>query len=225
MFGFTEKEAAVFKSLDTPWKIQEYLNKVPINFELDRETSLSPRKLLQENRAHCMEGAMFAAVALRFHGHPPLIVDLTATEDDDDHVIAVFKQDGHWGAISKTNHGVLRYREPIYRTIRELVMSYFHEYTTPDGKKVLRSYCLPVNLARFDKRGWMTAEEDVWYIPDYLVEVAHKEILSDNQIKALRRADSIEREVGKIVEWKKPEVEEVAAIDVAEGIGITVEND
>ena len=204
MFGFTEKEVKVFKALNTPKKIQDFLNQIPANFEHDRETVLSPRMVLKENRAHCMEGAMFAATALRFHGHKPLVVDLTSIKDDDDHVITVFRQQGHWGAISKTNHAVLRYREPVYKTIRELVMSYFHEYfTNHDGKKTLRSYSLPVDLSRFDKQGWMTSEEDIWYVPEYLFEVEHKPILSRSQIAMLRKADPIEIKAGKITEWKK----------------------
>ncbi len=145
---------------------------------------------------------MLAALALRLHGYPPLIVDLTSTAEDLDHVIAVFKQHGHWGAISKTNHAVLRYREPIYKTIRELVMSYFHEYTTDDGKKTLRSYSEPVDLSRFDDRGWMTDEEDVWYVAEHLVEIPHTPLLSRNQIATLRRADPIEIKIGKMKQWK-----------------------
>ncbi len=204
MFGFNKKEVEIFKRLNTPKKIQDFINNIPANYELHGETVLSPRMVLKENRAHCMEGAMFAAVALRFHEHKPLVVDLTSVKDDDDHVITVFKHKGYWGAISKTNHAVLRYREPVYKTIRELVMSYFHEYfTNHNGKKTLRSYSMPVDLSRFDQKGWMTAEKDVEYIPDYLVEVSHKQILSRSQIAFLREADHIEIKAGKIVEWKK----------------------
>ena len=195
---------AVFQRLNTPKKIQDFLNKIPTNFEPGRETVLSPRMVLRENRAHCMEGAMFAATALRFKGHKPLIVDLTSVKNDYDHVITVFKHKGHWGAISKTNHAVLRYREPVYKNIRELVMSYFHEYfTNHDGKKALRSYSRPVDLSRFDKQGWMTAEQDIWYVPEYLLEVAHLPILSRSQIAFLRKADPIEVKAGSLLEWKK----------------------
>jgi len=195
---------AVFQRLNTPKKIQDFLNKIPTNFEPGRETVLSPRMVLRENRAHCMEGAMFAATALRFKGHKPLIVDLTSVKNDYDHVITVFKHKGHWGAISKTNHAVLRYREPVYKNIRELVMSYFHEYfTNHDGKKTLRSYSRPVDLSRFDKQGWMTAEQDIWYVPEYLLEVAHLPILSRSQIAFLRKADPIEVKAGSLLEWKK----------------------
>ncbi len=148
-----------------------------------------------------MEGAMFAAAALRFHGFPPLIVDLTASKKDFDHVIAVFQIDKKWGAISKTNHAVLRYREPVYASIRELAMSYFHEYFTDDGKKTLRSYSDPVDLSRFDSCGWMTSEEEVWHIPDYLTEIPHRKILSRSQISRLRKADPIEIKAGKMLEF------------------------
>jgi hypothetical protein len=204
MFGFTKEEVRVFKSLNTPKKIQDFLNTIPANFEPHGDTVLSPRMILKENRAHCMEGAMFAAAALRFHGHKPLVLDLTTVKDDHDHVVAVFKHKGHWGAISKTNHAVLRYREPIYKSIRELVMSYFHEYfTNHDGKKTLRSYSMPVDLSKFDQQGWMTSEQDVWYVPEYLFEVPHRPILNKSQIAMLRKADKIEIEAGKITEWKK----------------------
>ena len=204
MFGFTPKEITSLKALKTPAKIQNFLNKLPTNFELKGLTVYSPRKVLQKKTAHCLEGALLAAVALRFQGYPPLVVDLTATDDDEDHVITVFKINGHWGAISKSNHATLRYREPVYKTIRELVMSYFHEYYIgKTGKKTLRSYSQPVNLARFDSRGWMTTEEDVWYIPEYLVEVPHTMILDRSQIARLRRADAVELRAGKVVEWGK----------------------
>ena len=204
MFGFTKKESALFRRLNSPKKIQDFLNAIPTNFEYEKETVLSPRRVLQERRAHCMEGAMLAATILRFHGQPPLIVDLSATKIDEDHVVAVFKHNGHWGAVSKSNHATLRYREPVYKTIRELVMSYFHEYYTgKEGIKTLRSYSSPVNLSRFDQKGWMTSEKDVWYIPEYLEKISHKQILSRSQIARLRRADDVELRAGKTVEWEK----------------------
>src|SRR3989338_4812500 len=115
---------------------------------------MAPRRVLATGKAHCMEGAMFAALALRFHGYPPLVVDLESTKDDFDHVVAVFKSNGKWGAIGKTNHAVLRYREPVYRDIRELVMSFFHEYFISEtGKKTLRKHSEPVDLRMFDEKG------------------------------------------------------------------------
>ena len=145
---------------------------------------------------------MLAAVALRFAGYLPLVLDLKSVPHDDDHVVAVFQQGGCWGAISKTNHGVLRYREPIYASIRELAMSYFHEYFLDDGNKTLRSYSRPVDLSRFDARGWMTDEDDVEYVPEYVDGVRHFPILTPTQIKRLRKADVIERKMGKIREWR-----------------------
>jgi hypothetical protein len=158
---------------------------------------------LEKGVCHCTEGAVLAALALRANGMPPLVLDLMANKNDFDHVIAVFQKDGKWGAISKTNHAVLRYREPIYASIHELVLSYFHEYTDDLGRKNLRSFSRPVNLKRFDKLGWMTTKKDIYYIPEYLAEVKHYPILTSKQIKGLRRADKIEIEAGRIVEWKK----------------------
>ena len=208
MFNLNEKELKIFKSLNTPKKIQDFLNKIPINFEEKGDTSLSPRRVLKENKAHCMEGAMLAALALRINGEKPLVIDLTANAKDFDHVVCVFKRKGKWGAIGKTNHAVLRYREPIYRDIRELVMSFFHEYFDDNGKKNLRSYSLPVDLSRFDSINWMTSEKDVWEIPDYLAKVKHYPILTRSQIARLRKADKIEIEAGKLTEWKKSKIEQ-----------------
>mgnify|MGYP001558649648 CR=1 FL=1 len=203
MFGLNEEEVKTLKALNTPRKIQDFLNKIPINFEEEGDTCLSPRMVLKEWKAHCIEGAMLAAVALRLNGEKPLVLDLTSVPRDFDHVVCVFKRDGCWGAISKTNHAVLRYREPIYKNIRELAMSFFHEYFDDNGKKTLRSYSLPINLSRFDHLNWATSEKNVWEIPDYLGKVKHYPILTRSQIARLRLADKPEIEAGKIVEWKK----------------------
>jgi hypothetical protein len=203
MFGLDKKELKILKKLNTPKKIQDFLNKIPINFEERGDTCMSPRMVLKNNKAHCIEGAMLAAVCLRLQGEKPLVVDLTVTEKDFDHVICVFKRKGKWGAISKTNHAVLRYREPIYRDIRELVMSFFHEYFDDNGKKNLRSYSMPVDLSIFDNINWITREDDVWEIPDYLIKVKHHDILNRKQISGLRKADKIEIEAGKLTEYKK----------------------
>ena len=164
MFNIPEEKLKILKSLNTPKKIQDFLDAMPMNFEKDGETFLSPLSVLEKKICHCTEGAVLAALALRVNGQPPLVLDLTATRDDFDHVIAPFRKYGHWGAISKTNHSVLRYREPVYSSIHELVMSYFHEYTDPKGRKTLRSYSQPVNLKMFDKFDWMTTQEEIDYI-------------------------------------------------------------
>lgn len=203
MYNLTKEEEKVLRSLNSPGKIQDFLNNLKINFELKGETCMSPRMVLKTGMCHCIEGAMLAALALRFLGYKPLLVDLTATKDDFDHVIAVYKKNEFWGAISHTNHGVLRYREPIYKNIRELVMSYFHEYTDPKGRKTLRSYSNPVDLSKFDKKAWMTSEKDLWYINDYLEKVKHYPIINKKQIRSLRKQDDIEMKAGSIVKEKK----------------------
>src|SRR3989338_8354643 len=151
MFGLTIEEVKFFRSFTTPSRLHDFLDTLKLNFAAHGVTSLSPRAVLQKGKCHCMEGAILAALALRINGFKPWLVDLTANRNDFDHVVAVFKIDGKWGAISKTNHAVLRYREPIYNSIRELAMSYFHEYFDDKGKKNLRSYSAPVNLKKFDK--------------------------------------------------------------------------
>ncbi|MBI3622994.1 hypothetical protein HY212_02855 [Candidatus Pacearchaeota archaeon] len=208
MFGLTKEEIKTLKSLKTPVKIQDFLDSLKINFEENGDTCISPRKVLRIKKCHCMEGAILAALALRVQGYKPLLVDLTSNSRDFDHVVAVFKKHRKWGAISKTNHAVLRYREPLYNSIRELAMSYFHEYFDNEGRKNLRSYSLPVDLSRFDKLGWMTTEDEVWYIPEYLGNVKHFPILNKNQIHSLRKADEIEIKAGKLVEWKSKNMKE-----------------
>lgn len=203
MFGLTKDELKLFKSLKSPAKIQGFLNSLKINFEEDgKDTCMSPRTVLRKRKCHCMEGAILAALALRVQGYKSLLVDLEANRKDFDHVVAVFKKNGKWGAISKTNHATLRYREPLYNSIRELAMSYFHEYFDHKGRKNLRKYSAPVDLSMFDRKGWMTTEDEVWYIPDYLSKVKHHVILNKSQIHGLRKADKIEIKAGELVEWK-----------------------
>ena len=176
MNELTSSETRLLKALSSPWKIQDFLNSIPYNTEPDGDTCRSPRRVMRDRTAHCFEAALFAAAALRVNGWPPLIVDLEAVRDTD-HVIAVFRMDGCWGAIAQSNYSGLRFREPIYRTLRELAISFFEDYYNPKGEKTLRRYSRPVNLSRFDSANWMTAEEDVWMIPEYLVEIPHRNIL------------------------------------------------
>jgi hypothetical protein len=168
----THRERQLLKSLSTPWKIQDFLNSLPYNVEPDGDTCRSPRRVMRDKTAHCFEAALFAAAALRINGWPPLILDLVAVRDSD-HVIAVYKMDGCWGAIALSNFSGIRFREPIYRTVRELAVSYFEDYFNLKGEKTLRQYSRPVNLSRFDSMGWMTAEEDVWAVAEYLVDIPH----------------------------------------------------
>lgn len=202
MFGLTSKESGLLRRLDAPWKVQAYLDSFTINHEPEGDTCLSPRRVMRERRAHCLEGAMLAALAFRLHGQPPLVLDLTSSPRDFDHVVALYKRHGCWGAVSKTNHAVLRFREPVYRTLRELALSYFHEYFNEEGHKTLRSYSRPVDLSRFDGQGWMTSEEDVWFVERHLYDVKHYPLLNRAQIASLRKAHPMEMKAGELVEWK-----------------------
>ncbi|MDD5726596.1 MAG: hypothetical protein PHC53_04320 [Patescibacteria group bacterium] len=202
MYDLTKDELRLLRGLDSPSKVQDYLDKIPINHEPEGDTCLSPRRVIQERRAHCIEGAMLAALAFRLHGQLPLVLDLTSCKRDFDHVVALFKRNRYWGAVSKTNHAVLRYREPVYRTLRELVLSYFHEYFDDYGYKTLRSYSLPINLSRFDKLGWATNEDDNWFIAEHLADVRHIPLLTRSQISTLRKAHPTEIKAGEIIEWK-----------------------
>jgi hypothetical protein len=203
------KDFAAFKKLRTPAKIQDFVNGLAFNFERpDEDTLRSPQEVLRARKAHCLEGAMFAAAALWYHGHPPLLLHLRTAKrkpaKDWDHAMALFKMRGQWGAISKTNHAVLRYREPVYRSVRELAMSYFHEYFLDTGLKTLREYSTPFDLRRFDGGGaWLTSPHDLWDVEIALDRARHYPVLTRSAIKNLRLADPVERNAGKIVEQKK----------------------
>ena len=201
MFSYSPQEKTLFKHINSPAKIQDYLNSLKFNFEKKGDTCYSPRLVIKNKTAHCMEGAMLAAAALEFLGYRPLVLDLRAIDNDFDHVVAPFKQFGCFGAISKTNHAVLRYREPVYKTVRELALSYFHEYFLDSGKKTLREYSAPLNLRRFNKLNWRVSEKNLFVIPEYLDNVKHFKILNNQQVRNLRKADNIEIKAGKIVEW------------------------
>ena len=195
-------EEKIFKRLASPKKIQDFLNSIPKNFEKTGETCYSPRLVLRENMAHCVEGAFLAASILWYHGEKPLIFDLRSNSEDFDHVVALFKKNGHWGAISKTNYAVLRYREPIYKNARELALSYFHEYFLDNGDKTLREFSVPIDLSKFGTE-WITADRNLWDIYFEIDKYRHTPILSRSMISALRKADKIEIEAGKLREWKK----------------------
>ena len=182
---FTPAELRQLRALKTPAGIQRFLDALPYHLA---GTAWSPRKVLREKTAHCLEGATFGAAALRAIGFPPLILDLEADQDTD-HVLAVFKMRGHWGAVAKSNFVGCRYREPVYRTLRELALSYFNIYFNLRGERTLRRYSQPVNLARFDRRHWMTSEKDIWFIAEYLVDIPHRPLLKRGLEKHLTRVD------------------------------------
>lgn len=202
-FGLTKKEYALLKKLDTPIKIQDFLDKMPINFEKGGETNMSPRSALQANKIHCFEGALIAALALWINGEEPLVMDLRSDESDVDHVITLYKRNGYWGAISKTNHATIRFRDPVYKTIRELAMSYFHEwFMNSNGKKTLREFSNPYNLKK-QGTSWITSEKDLWHLVDVLDDLPHFDVAPKKNLKLLRKADKMERKAGTLIEWHK----------------------
>ena len=179
----------MLRGLTTPAKIQRFLDQIGYNLEPNGYTCYSPRMVLREGVAHCMEGALVGAMALRLLGHPPLLVDLEAVRDTD-HVIAVYRANGAWGAVAKSNYAGLRSREPVYRTLRELAMSYFEHYFNPAREKTLRTYSRPVNLKRFDRIGWMSTEGEIWAVPNYLCEIPHTRLLTPGMERTLERMDA-----------------------------------
>ena len=185
---FTAAERAVFRRLSSAEKIQQYLDDLLYDKEPDGPRCRSPRLVMRDRTAHCMSGALVGAAALRMMGHEPLLLDFEAVRDDD-HVLAIFQQQGHWGAVAKSNYSGLRFREPVYRTLRELAMSYFEHYYNLRREKTLRNYSRPVNLSRFDRIDWMTSEEDVWAIPEYLTEIRHTPLLRPSLVPKLGRVD------------------------------------
>ena len=174
------------RALKTPSGVQRFLDEIPYNLGY---TARAPKRVLHERTASCFEGAIFAAAALRVLGFPPLIFDLEA-EQDTDHVLAIFKQRGHWGAVAKSNFAGCRYREPVYRTLRELAMSYFNIYFNLRCERTLRRYSRPVNLTRFDQLNWMTTSGPVWFIAEHLCEIPHLSLLTPAMTRNLTRLDS-----------------------------------
>jgi len=202
--GLSSREFAILGKLDTPQKIQTFLNSIPINHELEGETILSVREVLRQRRAHCIEGAFLAACALWVHGNPPLLLHLDCDLSDYPHVIALFRRKGAWGAISKTNGSALRYRDPIYRTLRELAMSYFHEYFNRRYIKTLRSYSQPLDLRKVYPALCITNEQACENIHDRLVRARHYPLISKSQERLLATRDSFERTASKLLQYPKP---------------------
>ncbi len=191
---FTPSELRFLRSLSTPHKVQRFLDSIPYHIA---GTAISPRMVIEQRTAHCLEGAIFAAAALRVNGHPPLLLDLEG-ERDSDHVIAVFKEQGAWGAVAISNYSGLRYRPPVYRTLRELAMSYFNDYFNLQRQRSLRTFSQPVNLCRFDKLNWMTRDDNVWFIAEYLCDIPHTKLLTPAQRRALTPVDKRTLLAGKL---------------------------
>lgn len=185
---WTRAELATLRRLDTPDKVQAYLDALDYNLEPDGDTVRSPRRVMRDRTAHCAEGAFFAAAAFRVHGRPPLVIDLEAVRDDD-HVLAPYRDGGLWGAVATSKFAGLRFRSPVYRTVRELVLSYFDDYYNWDGERSLRAYSRPSSLARFDRIGWQTAENDLWPVVEWLAQLSHTPLIPPAAARKLVRLD------------------------------------
>jgi len=201
--GLSRAHYAVLRRLDTPRKIQAFLIGLKQNFELDGDTCRPVGEVLRSGRAHCIEGAMLAACALWVHGEPPLLMDMRA-ERDYDHVVALFRRHGRWGAISKTNGIGLRWRDPVYRSLRELAISYFHEYTNRRDHKTLREYSVPYDLRRVDAGVWVSGTKNAWSVCDALDALRHFRLLGRRQVREVTRRDPFEREVGSMLQYRRP---------------------
>ena len=191
-FGLSPADMRTLRALKTPAQIQKFVDGLAYQYA---NTAGSPQRVLRERRGHCLEGALLAAAALRVNGHPPLLMDLEGVHDDD-HVVALYREHALWGGIAKSNFAGLRFRAPVYRTLRELAMSYFEHYYNLRRERTLRSYSRPVNLERLDRRGWMTAEEDVWCVPELLIAARHYPLFPHKVARSLPRLDRRSFEAG-----------------------------
>ena len=189
--GLTRQAATRLATLRTPERIQDFVNAIPWNHETDGPTARSVAEVLRVGRAHCVEAAFVAACGLWLAGEPPLLMDMGAARGDVDHVVALFRHRGHWGAISKSNSPFLRYRDPIHRSLRELAISFFPQYVKK-RRKTLRTYSVPVDLRRYDPAIWVTHAGFCHEMVDRLTGARHFSILPPGMPPGLRPIDEIE---------------------------------
>jgi hypothetical protein len=199
----TARDFALLRQLDSPQKIQHFVNAIPINHEIGGETLLSVREVLRQHRAHCIEAAFVAATAMWIHGDPPLVMHMDCDSSDNPHVLSLFRRAGGWGAVSKSNGAHLRYRDPIYRSLRELAMSYFHEYFNKRGRKTLRSYSVSFDMRRLDPELWVTSEKACVEANAQLAGLRHYPLIAGRQERLLSHLDAFERSAAKTVEYPK----------------------
>jgi hypothetical protein len=202
--GLTPAEFAVLRRLDTPRRIQDFVFRLGQNFEERGETCHTVRGVLRTRKAHCIEGAMLAACAFWVHGEPPLLLDMRAVRDFD-HVVALYRRQGRWGAISKTNGVFLRSRDPVYSTLRELAMSYFHEYANRREHKTLREYSLPYDLRRVEPEVWVTGQ-GAWRVAEALDDVRHFRLMNGWHLREVTRRDPLERRAARLYQFPVPRV-------------------
>ncbi len=193
--ALTKSERRVLAQLTTLMKIQDFLDKLPYSVESGYRC---PLRVLRERIAHCFDGALFAAAAMSRLGYLPLIVNMVANDQDDDHMLALYRRDGHWGAVAKSNFASLRFREPIYRSLRELIMSYFEQFYNVERKKTLRSYTVPLNLEAFDKLNWTISDRPLERIGKRLDEIRKVRLLTRRMIAGLSLVDERSYQAGLV---------------------------
>lgn len=201
-----QREITLIKKLKSPIRVQDFLDQLPFNFETEGQTYMSPRRVLREKKAHCFEGALFATLCLSYHGIPNFLLDLKVKKsaiDDSDHIICLFSLNGFWGAISKTNHSVLRWRDPIYRDFKEIAKTYFHEYFLDDGEKTLESFSKPFDIWKNFGSDWVVAEEDLHEVAEKLDNFKHIIFFSSKNKKFIRKVGQTEVEGAMVTEWDK----------------------
>jgi len=206
----TPAEHRTFRRLDAPQKIQAFIERLPPNFELTGDTYMSPRRALAAGTVHCAEGALLAAALLIYHGKADWLMNIRSLPSDQDHIVTLFKDRGLWGAISKTNHAVLRWRDPIYRSPRELAMSYAHEYNLDFGKKSMLAYSRPFSLARYAPERWVVAEQDLDWLMEALDRSPHERLAPKHALERRRRSTRVELQSQDVTEHPVPASRRVA---------------
>lgn len=201
--GLTREERAELMQPSNPRALQAFIDAIPVNFEPDGDTCFTVRQVLRHRRAHCIEGALVAACSLWLNGEPPLIMDFRARRDYD-HVVALFRRGGYWGAISKSNHLALRGRDPVFRTLRELALSYFHEYHNERGERTLREYSRAFDLRTLAPLHWATGEEGAWEAERRVDLTQHYFLFPLSHGRHLSRIDAVERQAKALLQYPRP---------------------
>jgi hypothetical protein len=201
--GLTSAERSLLRRQSSPAQLQAFVNAIPINFELEGDTCYTVRQVLRHRRAHCIEAALLAACALWLNGEPPLVLDMRA-EGDWDHVVALFRRNGFWGAIAKSNHVALRGRDPVYRSVRELALSYFHEYHNEQGERTLREYSRPFDLRALEPQAWVSGDAGAWEAERRIDLARHYRLFPPSQRRYITPIDEMQWRAKGLVEYPRP---------------------